>query len=108
MPISSGLYNQTLTLQTLTETADGQGGVTVVWADAGTFRARISPLTSQERMMQNKSTNATTHTIYCDNMSVSPKDRIKWGTFYFEILGITNPSEAYHHLEIQVREINYS
>ena len=33
------------------------------------------------------------------------RDRIKWGTFYFEIVGITNPSELYHHLEIQAREL---
>ena len=48
MSISRGLLNQTLTLQTLTETADGAGGMVTTWADAGSFRARISPLTSQE------------------------------------------------------------
>jgi SPP1 family predicted phage head-tail adaptor len=107
MPISTGLLNQTLTLQTLTETADGQGGVTSVWTNAGSFRARISPLTSQERLIQNKETMTTTHKVYCDPMLVTPKDRIKWGDYYFEIIGITNPSEAYHHLEIDVREINF-
>ncbi len=106
MGISSGLLNHTLTLQVFTETADSQGGVTQSWADSGTFRGRISPLTSQERMMQDKTTNTTTHKIYCDNMTVSPKDRIKWGSYYFEITGIVNPSEIYHHLEIHVREID--
>jgi SPP1 family predicted phage head-tail adaptor len=105
MPISPGLLNNTLTLQTLTETADGQGGVTRAWADDSSFRARISPLTSQERLTQDKATNATTHRIYCDAMSVTFEDRIRWGSYYFEIVGITNPSEAYHHLEIDVREI---
>ncbi len=105
MPISSGLYNNTLTLQTLTETSDGAGGVTTTWADSGSFRARISPLTSQERMMQDKATQTTSHRIYCDNMVVTTKDRIKWGDIYFEIIGITNPSEAYSHLEIDAREI---
>ena len=106
MPISSGLFNHTLTLQTLTETDDGQGGITSAWADSGTFRARVSPLTSQERLMQDKNTNTTTHKIYCDNMTVSPKDRFKWGSYYFEITGIVNPSEMYHHLEIHAREID--
>ncbi len=105
MGISSGLFNNTLTLQTLTETADGQGGVTTVWADAGSFRARISPITAEERMMQNKETAKATHRVYCDNMDVDFKDRIKWGLYYFEIIGITNPSEAYQHLEIDVREL---
>ena len=107
MPISSGLLNQTLTLQTLTETSDDQGGVTSTWTDAGSFRGRISPLSSQERLMQDKTLNTTTHRVYCDPIDIMPNDRIKWGDYYFEITGIRNPSEAYHHLEIDVREINY-
>ncbi len=105
MGISKGLFNNTLTLQTLTETDDLQGGVTSAWDGDSLFKARISPLSSQERMLQNKATQTTTHRIYCDNMVVTIKDRIKWGDIYFEIIGITNPSEAYSHLEIDVREI---
>jgi len=100
------LLNNTLTLQTLTRTEDGAGGFTETWADSGTFKARISPLSAQERLMQGKIAMLTTHRIYCDNMDVSPKNRIKWGTYYFEIISITNPSETYHHLEIDAREIN--
>uniref|UniRef100_A0A6M3LIG9 Putative head-tail joining protein n=1 Tax=viral metagenome TaxID=1070528 RepID=A0A6M3LIG9_9ZZZZ len=106
MGISSGLLNHTLTLQTFTSADDGMGGMVDTWTDSGTFRARISPLTSQERLMQDKNTNVTTHKIYCDNMAVSPKDRIKWGNYYFEITGIVNPSEMYHHLEIHCREVD--
>ena len=105
MPISSGLFNNTLTLQIKTLEDDGQGGQIEVWSDSGTFRARISPLNSQERLLQDKVTNTTTHRIYCDNMQVTTEDRIKWGSVYFEILGIINPSEAYHHLEIDVKEV---
>ncbi len=107
MGISSGLFNQTLTLQSSTLIDDGQGGQTETWADVGSFRGRISPLTAQERLLQNKETMLTTHRIYCDPMTVTPENRIKWGAYYFEIIGITNPSEAYHHLEIDAGEINY-
>jgi len=107
--ISTGLYNRTLVLQRYTETNDGMGGVTHAWADAGSFRARISPLNSQERLMQDKATATTTHRIYCDNIDIFQDDRVKWSTdnftIHFEIIGITNPSEAYHHLEIDVREL---
>lgn len=105
MPISRGLFNQSLTLQTKALADDGMGGRVDTWSDSGSFRGRISPLTSQERLMQDKATNTTTHRIYCDNMTVNPDDRIKWGTVYFEIIGIINPSEEYHHLEMDVREI---
>ena len=105
MPISAGLYNNTLTLQVLTETADGQGGSTTTWADSTIFRARISSLSAQEKMAQDRTTTIATHKIYCNNMTVTTADRIKWDTVYFEITGIVNPSEAYDHLEITVREL---
>lgn len=106
--IPAGLLNQTLILQSLTHSDDGMGGTTVAWADQGSFRGRVSPISSQERMTQDKSTNTTTHRIFCNPMTVLPDDKIKWGTYIFEITGISNPSEMYHHLEIDVRETNYS
>ena len=105
MPISNGLLNQTLTLQAYTEASDNQGGVVGTWSDSGTFRGRISSLSTQERMAQDKEQAFYTHKIFCDPMAVSHKDRIKWGNYYFEIIGISNPSELYHHLEIQAREL---
>ena len=105
MPISSGLLNQTLTLQSFTETADGQGGVTHSWSDTGSFRGRISSLSAEERMAQDKEQAFSTHKIFCDPMAIKHDDRIKWGSYYFEIIGIVNPSELYHHLEIRVREL---
>ncbi len=105
--ISRGLFNQTLTLQSKTITGDNMGGRTSSWADQGSFRGRISPLSAQERLTQDKTTMLTTHKIYCDPMTVTPEDRIRWGTYYFEIIAIINPSEKYHHLEIMAKEINY-
>lgn len=103
--ISRGLFNQALILQRKTITADGMGGRSESWADLGSFRGRISPLTAQERLMQDKTTMTTTHRIYCDPMTVTPEDRIRWGTYYFQIIAIINPGEVYHHLEIDCREI---
>jgi head-tail adaptor len=101
----SGLYNTVMTLESPTMVDDGQGGESLVWNSVGTFRGRISPVSSQERMSQDKSTQFTTHRIYCDNMTVTTRERIKWGTYYFEIIGITNPSELYDHLEIDAKEL---
>ena len=106
MGISSGLYNQILTLQSFTTTGDGAGGTVETWTDTGSFKGRISSLSAQEKMAQDKTTHIATHKIFCDNMSVSPQDRIKWGIYYFEIIGISNPAEMYHHLEILVKEID--
>ncbi len=64
MPISAGLFNNTLTLQSLTETDDGQGGVVQTWTDIGNFKARISSLSVQEKMAQDKVTPMATHKIF--------------------------------------------
>ena len=105
MRISPALLNNTLTLQTLTEVDDGAGGHTETWVDIGSFKARISPISSNERLMQDKTTAMLTHRVYCDSMDIIESDRIKWGDIVFEIIGIRNPSEAYSHLEIDVREV---
>ena len=103
--ISKALYNHVLTLQTLARTDDTMGGYTETWTTSGSFRARISPLTTNERLLQNKVTEMITHRVYCDNMDVIEGDRILWGDLVFEVKGITNPSEAFDHLEIDVKEM---
>ena len=103
--INPALFNNTLTLQTLTLVADGAGGHTETWTNVGTFKASISPISSSERLMQDKTTSMLTHRVYCDNMDIIENDRIKWGDIVFEIMGIRNPSEAYCHLEIDVKEV---
>jgi head-tail adaptor len=105
MPISKGLFNHTLTLQGVTETADSQGGVTSVWTDKGNFRGRVSPLSSDERIAMGKVNVFPSHKIFCDNLDILEVDRILWGNYVFNIIGIINPSEMYHHLEIHVLEV---
>ena len=97
-----------MTLQRLTNVSDGQGGQTPTWTNSGTFRGRISTLRADEKQIQNKESMTSTHKIFAAPMNVLPDDRILWGTFYFEITGINNPSEMYHHLEIYVLEVSYT
>jgi len=106
--IPAGLLRDTLTLESVSITDDGQGGQTESWSTTGSFRGRISTIPREhtiELMKQDKQTAFYTHIIFCDPMDVDHTDRIKWGSYYFQIVGITNPSEMYHHLEIKVREI---
>ena len=104
--ISKGLFNNTLTLQSKTFVDDGVGGQAETWTDVGNFKARISSLSAQEKIAQDRTTTISTHKVFCDNMTVTTADRLKWGGVYFEITGVVNPSEAYQHLEIYVHEID--
>ena len=108
MPISSGLLIETFTPQTLTETTDTQGGVVNTWADGTAFRGRLSSLSINERMSQDKQTVFASHKLYCNNQTITEAYRIRNSdsTRYFQIKGVINPSNASDHLEILVLELD--
>ena len=107
MGISSGLFNETFTPQTLTETDDGQGGITTAFADGTAFRGRLSSLPVAERMSADKLTTYASHKLFCNNQTINETYRIRNSdsSRYFEIKGIMNPSNSNHHLEITLLEI---
>ena len=108
MGISSGLLNETFTPQTLTETSDGQGGVTSAYADGTAFRGRLSSLPVDERMSADKLTVYASHKLFCANQTIVETSRIRNSdsTRYFTIKGIVNPSNNNDHLEITVLELD--
>ena len=104
--ISSGLLIDTFTPQTLANTTDNMGGVTVAWSDGTAFKGRLSSLPIDERMAADKVTVYATHRLYCNNITITEVSRIKLGSRYFEIKGVRNPSNISSHLEIDVLEID--
>ena len=108
MGISSGLFNETFTPQTLTETDDGQGGTTSAYVDGTAFRGRLSSLPVAERMSADKLTTYASHKLFCDNQTINETYRIRNSdsSRYFEIKGIVNPSNSNHHLELTLLELD--
>ncbi len=109
MPISNGLLIQEFYPQTLTETDDGQGGVTSSFVDGTAFRGRLSSLPVAERMSADKLTVYASHKLFCDYASsLTEDDRIRNSdsTRYFSIKGIVNPSNSNHHLELTLLELD--
>ena len=108
MGISSGLLIETFYPQTVTETDDGQGGVTQTWADGTAFKMRLSSLPVDERMSADKLTVYASHKGFCDYQSLNEVQRIRNSdsTRYFSIKGIVNPSNSNHHLELTLLELD--
>jgi head-tail adaptor len=106
--VFTGLLNQTFYPQTLTQTSDGQGGFSEGWTDGSSFRGRLSSLNSNEILSNNKLTLNSTHKLFCDHQTFIPTQRIRndANTRFFLIVGIINPSDANHHSEIYVKEID--
>ncbi len=99
--------------QSRTETDDGGGGRTFVWADVGaSFKGRLSTwsgggrIDASERLSSDKLIVFATHKLFCLGTVVLTEDqRIRFGTRYFEIKGIVNPSNISHHLEVYLLEL---
>ena len=107
MGISSGLLIETFYPQTLTETDDGQGGIVSTFADGTAFKGRLSSLPVNERMSADKLTTFASHKLFA-NTPVTESQRIRNAdsTRYFQVKGVVNPSNAGHHYEILVLELD--
>ena len=108
--IPNNMLPETFTRQTVALTADGQGGWTEVWSDSTEFRGRLSVLPVSEQLAADKVTVHATHRLYCNNLTITEKDRVRnsGSTRYFEIKGIRDPSNLGEtgHLELDVLEID--
>jgi len=103
----------TVVLQKRVETSDGMGGVTIAYQDLVEFKAVLVPLSGQEKVSYDKQTVFATHRLLFDykapgkkNISeVKEKNRIRYGTRYFDIKLVKNVGEANRHFELDLEEI---
>ena len=102
----TGEFSKKITFQTGTLSSDGMGGGTTTYADTLTVWAAIWPVNAREALENLKTEHRITHRIRCWYSSyINPKQRIKYGTRYFDIVSIINPSENNVELEILAEEI---
>lgn len=76
--------------------------------DAATVWASISPLSGREFFEAQKQNAEVTHKImmrYRADVSLKPKDRIKFGARVFDILAVLNLDERKIWLTVMAREV---
>lgn len=80
-PINSGRLRQRVTLQSVTETADGYGQPIQTWTDVATFWAEVSPLTGNEAVNVKQIWATATHKVRLryqgSAITLSPTQRFK-------------------------------
>lgn len=108
MSISNYILRETFYPISKTETDDGMGGRTISETIGTSFRGRLSSLTENEQMSNNKLTSEATHKLFCNYITIDPTYRItdSASSRRFEIKGIVNPSNMNHHLELYLLEID--
>lgn len=97
--------NNRVTLQSLTDTSDGQGGAEEVWADVATLWAKLQPTSSRERNFSSQIQYQRTHVAWIRHRSdITSAMRILFDSRYFQIKGIRRPDEKKFFLVLDLEE----
>lgn len=92
-------------IQSVTETSDGQGGITEAWATFATVWASIEPLKGYEKMQAMQLASPITHKVIIRYLAgVTTRHRILYDGRVFAIKEVINPSEENDFLNMQCVE----
>src|SRR4051794_1805977 len=102
--MASGLRFR-LTVQSLSQTTDGQGGFTNTWADVADVWASLEPVKGYERYQAMQTQTPVTHKIILRYRSdVTTKHRLLYGSRVFVIKELLNVGEMNRFLQIKALE----
>lgn len=105
MPIRAGRLNKRVTLQTNTPVSDGGGGFTDAWADTATLWAEIEELTGTEGYEAQQTASTLSHRVTIRyRTSVTPQQRLTYGSRVLKINAVLNPRQANERLELLCTE----
>lgn len=100
-----GKLRHRVILQAPNETADGAGGWTLTWTDVATVWAAIEPLKGAERLKAQRLEASVTHKVTIRHRDgVTAKQRLKFGTRFFNIRAVINRGERDRFLELLAEE----
>lgn len=96
---------QRIIVEQAVETADGAGGVQVVWEEFTTMWAEILPAKSREELFAGQLAKSATHKITVrHNPEITTKMRVNFDGRLFNIISILNVQERGEMLEILAEE----
>lgn len=105
--MQSGKLNQRIELQSLTATADTFGEPIKIWATYSTVWAAVNPLSGRELLYaQQVSSESNIRILIRYNTTITVKDRIKYGTRYFDINAIIDKDMKNEQMELMCKESN--
>ncbi len=105
MSLFSTLLNHDFTVRRRTRTNAGHGRWPIGYEDIGTVRGRLRPASSGERQVAAQEGRQITHVFYCEaGADIARGDELDGADKTVEVLGVRNPSQAGHHLEIDCLE----
>jgi len=105
MSAFESLLNHTFTIYRRGRTSDGQGGWKITYGEIGTAAGRMRPASSAEREVAAAEQRQISHVLYVvDGADIARGDLVIGGGLTVDVLGVREPSQAGHHLEIDCME----
>lgn len=105
MALRAGTLNKRVILQTVSNGADGRGGVTETWADTVTLWAHVEEMSGGEGYEAQQIASRLTHKVTLRyRTSVTPQQRLKYGTRILKIQSVANPDQRNEMLELSCSE----
>ena len=102
------LCDKRVTIDEGAQVSDGAGGFVTEWRPRhANVPARIRPMTAAERAKWGGQPVVATHVVYLPDvtLTVTERDRIRWGERVFNVLGLTDPHELGRHLRLECEEV---
>lgn len=94
-----------ITFQTLSNVADGQGGVTTSWSDLATVWAYVKPISSRERLYTKQIQYQRSHEVIIRHRTdIDQTMRFTFDSRTFQIKGVRRPDERKAFLIIDAEE----
>ena len=89
-PIGNGDRHEKVVIKRVTETADGQGGFTEVWATVGTsIKANVEPVRATEAVVANRQQGVEAYRFTARNSgswaTVTTGDRLEWHSLLLDV-----------------------
>lgn len=105
--LKAARFKERVTIQQMTTTPDGGGGVNETWGALAEVWAAVEPLNGAERWKAEQLQSLITHRVvirYRPDITVQMRMRLLYGARILEITGITDPEERHEYLELMCEE----
>lgn len=98
-------YKQIIVIKRRTLSDDGGGSKEETWTTLKTIKGLIVLSSENERRMNEKKTEISTHTLFCAKTDIKAIDRVECDGNTYEVLFPDNPLSMDHHMEVDLQLI---
>lgn len=105
--MQAGRLRHRVELQRATDAIDAYGEQTPTWRTLATVWAAVEPISGREYFLANQVNSEISARItlrHVPGVTLTPKDRVKWGARLFDVQAVIDRDERHRELQLLVIE----